>query len=223
MQASKAPMTLAYWNARGRVEVLRLLLEYTGLAYTEKIYDFSERDNWFGTEKNQAGFAFPNLPYLIDGEKKITETDAIMTYICQKGNRRDLLGKEDMDIVHIATLRGVLKDLFLDLGMTYYSPSFDKIKEENLKAKVHPRLENFSKFLGTKEYFVGSISVADFMFYHTAMLIPGLDKNIYDKYPNLKGLVERIEALPGIKAYQSSERNKPRSFFGPTCANNITI
>ena len=37
------------------------------------------------------GFEFPNLPYLIDGDTKITETIGIMQYIAKK-YRPALLG-----------------------------------------------------------------------------------------------------------------------------------
>lgn len=33
-----------------------------------------------------------NLPYLLDGDKVITETAAILVYVCHKANRADLLG-----------------------------------------------------------------------------------------------------------------------------------
>lgn len=33
-----------------------------------------------------------NLPYLLDSDKVITETAAILVYVCHKANRADLLG-----------------------------------------------------------------------------------------------------------------------------------
>jgi len=33
------------------------------------------------------------LPYLIDGDKVISESDAIAVYLCHKANRKDLLGR----------------------------------------------------------------------------------------------------------------------------------
>jgi len=36
---------------------------------------------------------FPNLPYFIDGETKISESAALLVYACLKAGREDLLGK----------------------------------------------------------------------------------------------------------------------------------
>jgi glutathione S-transferase len=42
-------------------------------------------------EKNNLGMDFPNLPYLFDEDYKITESMAIMKYICAKW-KPELLG-----------------------------------------------------------------------------------------------------------------------------------
>lgn len=74
-------MILGYWGIRGRGQVLRLLLAYTGAEWTEKKY-FSPND-WKGIGKDQTslGLTFPNLPYLIHEDFKLTESRAIMNYI----------------------------------------------------------------------------------------------------------------------------------------------
>lgn len=45
------------------------------------------------SEKFNLGLDFPNLPYFIDGDYKITETLAIHAYIAEKWNP-ELLGKD---------------------------------------------------------------------------------------------------------------------------------
>jgi glutathione S-transferase len=40
-------------------------------------------------------FELPNLPYLMDGNLKLTETLAILEYIVLKTQRVELLGNED--------------------------------------------------------------------------------------------------------------------------------
>jgi glutathione S-transferase len=50
------------------------------------------------------------LPYLLDGEKVITESTAIIVYICHKANRLDLLGRNAEEQVLLATAYGVYKD-----------------------------------------------------------------------------------------------------------------
>ncbi len=61
-----------YWSVRGRGQVSRLLLAYSGLKWKDVKY--VERDQWVNKDRSGLGLPFPNLPYLIDGEFKLTES-----------------------------------------------------------------------------------------------------------------------------------------------------
>ena len=61
---------LGYWPIRGLGQVSRLFLAYSGLKWKDVKYT----NNWFGKDRTGLGLQFPNLPYLIDGEFKITES-----------------------------------------------------------------------------------------------------------------------------------------------------
>jgi glutathione S-transferase len=55
---------------------------------------YTDSSKWFGVgDKSKLGFDFPNLPYLINGDFKLTETAAIVRYIIRKSNKTELLGK----------------------------------------------------------------------------------------------------------------------------------
>jgi glutathione S-transferase len=47
---------------------------------------------------------------LIDGDRVISESDAICVYLCHKANRLDLLGRNADEQVLLATVHGVYKD-----------------------------------------------------------------------------------------------------------------
>ncbi|MED6272480.1 Glutathione S-transferase Mu 1, partial [Characodon lateralis] len=86
----KMTMLLAYWDVRGFVGHIRLMLEYTKSDYKEKFYVVGDapgfdKSCWFN-EKFKLGLDFPNLPYLIDGDKKVTQSMAILRYIARKHN-----------------------------------------------------------------------------------------------------------------------------------------
>ncbi len=68
-----------YWGARGNGQISRLLLAYTGAVWEDVKY--TSPDQWFGKDKQELGLAFPNLPYLIDGDLKLTESSALHRYI----------------------------------------------------------------------------------------------------------------------------------------------
>ena len=62
-------------------------------------------------EKETLGFEYPNLPYLMDGETRLTETIAIMQYISKKyspallGNSAAEVGRISMLWDKVATLK----------------------------------------------------------------------------------------------------------------------
>lgn len=82
---SNDKVSLGYWRVRGRAQVPRLLLAYTGALWEDVQYTSPEQ--WFGGDKEKLGFGFPNLPYLIDGDFKITESGAIIQYIIERSHK----------------------------------------------------------------------------------------------------------------------------------------
>ena len=84
-------VTLCYWDLRGRGEPSRLLLRYAGANWEDKRRVFNKKDfmqavgDW-KAEKFNLGLDFPNLPYLIDGDVKITQSIAVIRYLGRKYN-----------------------------------------------------------------------------------------------------------------------------------------
>ena len=83
-------VTIGYWKIRGLSERCRQLLEYCGVPYTQKFYEGKEGyeqminvDKPKLMEKNAA----VTLPYLLDGDKVISESDGVCVYICFRGNK----------------------------------------------------------------------------------------------------------------------------------------
>ena len=107
-------LTLGYWNIRGLAESIRLLLHYLEIEYKEVLYDFGpapdfKMDSWFNV-KYTLGLDYPNIPYLIDGDFKMTESNAILRYICEK-YKPELLGETLKERAFVNMAVGVLGDL----------------------------------------------------------------------------------------------------------------
>ena len=68
-------LQLGYWDIRGYGEPSRLILKYFGVEFNDVRYGFGENNDrkpWLDV-KFKLGLDFPNLPYLIDGDFKITQ------------------------------------------------------------------------------------------------------------------------------------------------------
>ena len=70
-------VTLAYWHARGLAQPIRLMLAYVGVKFEDKLYESSERDVWL-SDKPNLGLDFPNIPYYIAGDVKMSHFWAIL-------------------------------------------------------------------------------------------------------------------------------------------------
>lgn len=140
-------ITLGYWGIRGLGQVPRLLLAYTGAVWENLKY--TSREQWFDKDKKELGLSFPNIPYIIDGDFKLTESKAINHYIIKRSGKNELLGKSIKDEALVECVLGVLQDVRTPIGPLFW----DKDWEGKIKAvaeKVTPKLEELAKFYGDK-------------------------------------------------------------------------
>jgi glutathione S-transferase len=94
-----------------------------------------------------------NLPYLIDGDKVISESAAISVYLCHRASRLDLLGRNAEEQVLLATVYGIYKDFHPNLSRMVYETNPKDTWEEALKAfseKADGYVKKLSKLLGEK-------------------------------------------------------------------------
>lgn len=154
-------LKLGYWALRGRGQVLRLLLAYTGLDWEETTY--KDASQWFGTgDKTKLGLDFPNLPYLISGNFKLTESIAIAKYIIRRSDKKDLLGKNAEDEAKIEMILSLLDDIFNPTFSMFFSPNHnaDKVRLYDNKLKV--KIEELAHYIGNKDSAIGYLTLADF-------------------------------------------------------------
>ncbi|XP_058515991.1 glutathione S-transferase Mu 2-like isoform X3 [Ochotona princeps] len=208
------PVTLGYWDLRGLAHSIRLLLEYTDTSYEEKKYTLGDapdydRSHWLN-EKFKLGLDFPNLPYLIDGTHKLTQSNAIVRYL---GRKHNLCGETEEEKIRVDILENQAMDNRMQLIAICYSPDFEKLKPDYLKG-LPDKLTLYSQFLGKRPWFAGDkITFADFHAYdvldENRIFAPGC----LDAFPNLKDFLARFESLPKIAAYMKSSRFLPRLVY----------
>ncbi|KAI2518298.1 glutathione S-transferase mu 2 [Homo sapiens] len=200
------PMTLGYWNIRGLAHSIRLLLEYTDSSYEEKKYTMGDapdydRSQWLN-EKFKLGLDFPNLPYLIDGTHKITQSNAILRYIARKHN---LCGESEKEQIREDILENQFMDSRMQLAKLCYDPDFEKLKPEYLQA-LPEMLKLYSQFLGKQPWFLGDkITFVDFIAYDVLERNQVFEPSCLDAFPNLKDFISRFEEKCNVG--WSSRRN----------------
>ncbi|XP_049621791.1 glutathione S-transferase Mu 2-like [Suncus etruscus] len=208
-------MTLGYWDLRGLAHAIRLLLEYTDSKYEEKKYRMGDapdydRSHWLD-EKFKLGLDFPNLPYLIDGPHRITQSNAILRYLARKQN---LCGKTEEEQIHGDILENQIMDTFMQMARMCYSPDFEKLKPDYLKG-LPDTVKQYSQFLGKKTWFLGDkLTYVDFLAYDLFDKLRMFEPTCLNAFPNLQDYMTRFEGLPKISAYMKSGRYIRSPVFG---------
>ncbi|XP_018422494.1 PREDICTED: glutathione S-transferase Mu 1-like isoform X3 [Nanorana parkeri] len=200
-------MILGYWDIRGLAHSIRLLLEYTGTPYEEKLYVTGDAPNYDRSQwldvKEKLGLDFPNLPYLLDGDVKLTQSNTILRYIaCKHG----LCGESESEINNVSLIENQSMDFRMGLVSIAYNPQFETLKGPYLE-KLPVALGRFSRFLGDRHWFAGDkITFADFLMYDVLDQHRILDPNCLQNFQNLQDFLTRFETLPAIAAYMKSPR-----------------
>ncbi|XP_078497436.1 glutathione S-transferase Mu 5-like [Lissotriton helveticus] len=200
-------MILGYWDIRGLAHSIRLLLEYTGTAYEDKHYvtgpapDY-DKSQWL-KEKETLGLDFPNLPYLIDGDTKLTQSNAIIRYI---GRKHNLCGESETEMTRVDVIVSQVMDFRMGLVTITYNTNFESLKGPYL-VNLPDKLKQFSQFLGERKWFAGEkITIADFLMYDVLDQNRMLETTCLDAFPNLKTFMQQFEALEKIDTYMKSSR-----------------
>ncbi|KAG1672169.1 Glutathione S-transferase Mu 2 [Nymphon striatum] len=113
---------MGYWKIRGLAQPIRLIFEYAGATYDDN--QFTAPEEWFPT-KFDHGFDFPNLPYLIDGDVKLTQSNAIMRHLARKYK---LAPKTEADERNCDVMAGIFADLKSSFSKMCYNATLNSMK-----------------------------------------------------------------------------------------------
>ncbi|CAG2177143.1 unnamed protein product [Oppiella nova] len=219
--------TLAYWDIRGFGQPIRYLLKYAGVDFNDKRYVYSNEKEW-QSDKPNLGLDFPNLPYYIDGDIKLTQTLAILRYL---GRKHRLVATDDQTLARQDMAEQQILDVMNGLYHIIMNPDYETKKADYFTGTLEPQLDLLVKFMGDKEWLSGQLSYVDFMAYEILdcgqlsyvdfMAYEILDwfrlfsSDTIAKYPAITRYMARFEALPAIKSYRSSPQYKSWPLFSP--------
>jgi len=207
------PLQIGYWNIRGLAHPIRMMLSYKEVEFDDKRYDVTRTDgpngpdfdmsSWFGV-KFTLPLDFPNLPYLIDGDVKITQSNAVMRTIART---HGLCGSSPVERANVDMMADAVMDLRNGFCGLCYNPKFAELRD-GYKSALPDKLKGFEKFLGDKKWLVGNeLSFPDFHLYEMLDQHLIFDPSCLDEFPKLKAYKARFEAIPQIRAFKDDPKN----------------
>ncbi|XP_040070572.1 glutathione S-transferase Mu 4 [Ixodes scapularis] len=209
--------TFAYWDSRGLGQVTRNLLVYKGVPFQDKRYkkgpppEYS-RDEWLA-DKFSLGLKFPNLPYYIDGDVKLTQSVAILRYLARK---YDLGPRNEEETRELDVLEQQARDLATNLIRSFL-PGVNlqearKKYEENMGNVLKP----WADHLANRKWAVGDrVTYVDFLVYEALDWNHEFCAAAFKDFPALEQYLKRFEALPNIKEYFASDKYKKWPITAP--------
>ena len=209
-------MEFGYWGFKGRGQPHRILMAYLGLDIPEA--GFSTPQEWAAKKeelRKNEHCAFPNLPYLKDGTKVVTESSAVAQALVNKANRSEMFGKSPTDQIIHTSMLGVCNDLF-DIWGKFLGKTRSELQaswSQTVEKEIRPKLEGFCKILGSRPFFLYYLTYADIFFTYLCEIfdytasLTGVS-NPFNEFAPLIAHRKAVLSLPGIKEYQSHSSNQ---------------
>jgi glutathione S-transferase len=211
MQTEQPTVTIGYWKIRGLVQHICYLLEYTGTKYNFVTVD--DRPTWIAGKPAliEAGFQFPNLPYIQDGDLQMSESLAITLHIAEKYGTDLLFTPETR--ARFFELWGVVNDVrgaFTGIG--YRATSDEELKTMMAGSVTSTKFkrEQLNQILGSQKWLMGdNLTAVDFLFAEAIERLMAMAKDTgvqtLEGLDNLVTYFNNFIALEPIKAFRESE------------------
>ena len=196
-------MILGYWNMRGagRGNPARYLLSYAGADWEDKQYTFGQQE-WSQAKSTLMPFA--NLPHIIDGDFKVTETIAVHQYIAQKLCPQ-VLGDTPQERGRRYQLQSIANDKFVHfLKMVFVTDDKQRVATLCLQ-----NMQAFVACLGQRNFLDSDTipCIADFIFFEHIEYGQRLSNGtVYQTYPTLEAYHGRMANLQGVKEFRASDK-----------------
>ncbi|KAI4471547.1 glutathione s-transferase [Holotrichia oblita] len=187
-----------YFNARGLGEVTRLLFKYAGIDFID---DRFEDEDW---PKIKPNTPFGQTPILTVNGKTANQSTAIARYAAKQAK---LVGSNDWENLEIDAIVDTINDFRIKIQQYYYEP--DAAIKESRKGPLFQ--ETIPFYMGKFEEVakkndgylaVGKLTWADFALAGTIEYLNHISgKDLLEKCPNLKKVVQNVTSIPAVKAW----------------------
>nr|BAN20506.1 glutathionetransferase [Riptortus pedestris] len=189
---------LTYFDLKGRAEPIRYILSYMGKKFEDDripVYKWSQIKD---------SCPFGKVPVLqIDGQK-FHQSAAICRYLAIEAG---LAGKTLLENFEIDQIVGDIDDLIIEVDKTRAEDPVlqDKLKNTFTNETLPFYFQRFDKIIENNNGYLvnGKLSWADL---YMAAISESLKSclrmpKIFENYPHLKGLIEKVHLQPGIQQW----------------------
>ncbi|KAJ3636073.1 hypothetical protein MTP99_008913 [Tenebrio molitor] len=190
------PYKLIYFDKPGRGEPIRLLFKYGGVVFEDVLI---KREDWAQLKQKTP---FGQLPLLEHNGKRVNQSVSICRYL---GKLVKLAGKDDWEDLEIDAVVDTITDLRAKITIVRLEKNValkKTMKEEALKETVPFYLSRLDALVQKNNGFLalGRLTWADLYFVGKIPIFSEfMGEDTIAKYTNLKALIDKIHALPGIK------------------------
>lgn len=205
---------LTYFDGQGKAEIIRLIFAAAGVDYEDVRIP---REKW-PEVKPTLGLPMGQVPILEYQGHKLFQSLAISRFLAKKFG---LAGKTEWEEVKVDIVVDSADDVLKPVIQFFRLEKDEKKKEELRNAYIRETLPNFLKNLENvlksqnngDGFFVGdSLTWADLQILVLCSRLELMVKltNPFGEYPKLKGLVERVSAVPKVAAWLAK---RPKTSF----------
>ena len=199
------PIKLHRFFLSGHSHRVELLLSLLGLPYEQVDVDLAA-----GAHKQPAFLAmnpFGQVPVIQDGETTLADSNAILVYLANKYDAGQWLPRDP------AAAAAVQRWLSVAAGPVAYGPATARlatlfkapVNAEEAIARAHDLFAVMEAELKTSSFLTGNTpTIADIANYTYIAHAPEGNVSL-ESYPQIRGWLQRIEALPGFVPMVKSE------------------
>jgi len=206
--------TIGYHAIRGLAAPLRMMMFYKEKAFTNEAFGSDLTEKWFGAKKPEllAKNSCINLPYIIDGDTVVTQSNTCMLYL---GGKLGIDKPQNMVRNHTVLdqtmdLRNALMLIVYPFGAIKTKDGFAEGAGKHIDGDMtgnFTKLEGFcvGPFMCGAEPQSGDFHVWEMIDQHK-IIAEGIGKEpFFDKFPKLAALHAAMVAIPSVQKYLASE------------------
>lgn len=151
---------------RGLAQPIRILLAYLKVDFTDVIYEQGDAPDyslasWLDV-KDSLGLQFPNLPYYVDGDVRLTGHLAIFKYIANRYDSR-LLGESHEAMGEVEMMAHTLTELMKQASLPCYIEGVD---QDEFASNLLSSISAVANFLDSKSFLTGEqLTYPDYMLF----------------------------------------------------------